>query len=59
MLGGILCSMFGRVHTRSKKNTFVSNSLNYTELIPAWDSGSEQDTLVFNMLGVTGSGPQF
>ena len=27
--------------------------------ISAWASGSERDTSVFHMLGVTGSGPQF
>ena len=41
-------------------NILIILNVLYTNFdIPAWASGSERNTLVFHMLGVTGSGPQF
>ena len=44
-------------------NTFDRVKLSTKEqkgcVIPAWACGSERNTLVFHMLGVTASGPQF
>ena len=42
----------------SRKLKFSASSV-YVLYIPAWASGSERNTSVFHMLGVTGSGPQF
>ena len=56
----IICETFlyaKKPDTFQKSRQFPSRF--YIQKSPAWDSGSEQNTLVFHMLGVTGSGPQF